>query len=92
MKHHKNPRDADCPTPPSLQQTPIAAAFVPAPQQQNPFTALRNSAATLPSAPQTSPRYVVLRTPAVIIAKLLINGQNIRNPRKRLKTIISTHF
>jgi hypothetical protein len=92
MQHYKNPRDAASPAPPSQQQTPIAAAFVPTPQQQAPFSALRDSALTLPAAPQTSPRYVVLRTPAVAIAKFLINGQNIRNPRKRLKTIISAQF
>ena len=92
MKHHKNSRDAASPASPSQQQTPNAAAYVPAPWQQAPFSALRNSAPTLPAAPQASPRYVVLRTPAVAIAKFLINGQNIRNPRKCLKTINSTHF
>ena len=92
MKYHKNSRDAASPAPPSQQQTPIAAAFAPAPQQQAPFSVLRNSAPMLPAAPQTSSRYVVLRTPAVTIAKFLINGQNIRNPRKRLKTIISSQF
>jgi hypothetical protein len=92
MKHHKSSRDAASPAPPSQQQTPIAAAFVPALRQQAPLTARRNSAPTLPAAPQTSPRYVVLRTPSVTIEKFLINGQNIRNQRKRLKTIISAQF
>ena len=92
MKHHKNSRAAAWVAPPSQQQVAIAAAFVRALQQQAPFSALRNSAPTLPAAPQASPRYVVLRTPAVAIAKFLINGQNIRNPRKCLKTINSTHF
>jgi hypothetical protein len=92
MKHHKNSRDTAGPPPPSQQQTPTAGAFAPAPQQQAPLSARGDSAPALPPAPQTSPRYVVLRTPAVTIAKFLINGQNIRNPRKCLKTIISTHF
>jgi hypothetical protein len=67
MKHHKNSRDGAAPAQPSQQQTQIAAAFVPAPSQQAPFSARRNSASTLPAAPQTSPRYVVLRMPAVTI-------------------------
>jgi hypothetical protein len=92
MKHHKNSRDAASPLPPSRQQTPIAIASVPAPQQQAPFSVLRNSAPTLPAAPHTSPRYVVLRTPALTIEKFLINVPAIRNPRKQLKTIINTHF
>ena len=92
MKRSQNPRDAASLAPPSQQQTPIAAAPVPAPRQQAPFSALRNSAPTLPAAPQTSPRYVVLRTPAVAIAKFLINVTAIRNHRKQLKTIASTQF
>jgi hypothetical protein len=67
MKHHNNPRDVACPAPPSPQQTPIAAAFVPPPWQQDPFSNLCSFASTLPAAPQTSPRYVVLRMPAVTI-------------------------
>jgi hypothetical protein len=92
MKHHKNSRHAASPAPPSQQQTPIVAAFVPAPRLQDPFSALRNSALTLPAAPQSSPRCVVLRIPAVAIAKFLINVKAIRNRRKRLKSIASTQF
>ena len=92
MKHHKNSRDAASPAPPSRQQTPIAAAFVPAPRQQYPPIALRNSTPTLTAAAQSSQTYVVLRTPAVAIAQFLINAQIIRNQRKCLKTIISTRF
>ena len=91
MKHHQNSRDAASPAPPSQQQTPIAA-FAPSALQQAPLSIHRNSTPTLPAAPQTSPRYVVLRTPAVTIAKFLINAQIIRNQRKCLKTIISTQF
>jgi hypothetical protein len=92
MKHHKNSRDVASPAPPSQQQAPIAAAFVPAPLQQAPLTAVRNSASTLTAAPQTSPRYVVLRTPAVKIEKFLINIPSIRNHRKQLKAIARSHF
>jgi hypothetical protein len=92
MKHHKNSRDAASPAPPSQQQTPIAAAFVSAPRHQAPFSALRNSAPTLPAAPQTSPSYVISRTPAVAIEKFLINVPSIRNHRKQLKTITPAHF
>jgi hypothetical protein len=91
MKHHQNSRAAS-PARPSQQQTPIAATFVPAPQQQNPFSALRNSEPTLPAAPQTSLRYAVSRTPAVATAKFLINVAAIRNHRKQLETIASTQF
>ena len=92
MKHPQNSRDAAGLAPPSQQQDPIAAAFVPASWQQAPFSARRNSAPTLPAASQSSPSYAVSRTPAVAIAQFLINGQNIRNQRKCLKTIVSTHF
>ncbi|MGB7753088.1 MAG: hypothetical protein WCF88_16150 [Candidatus Acidiferrales bacterium] len=92
MKHHKNSRDAASPAPPSQQQTPIAAAFPPAPRQQAPFSARRNSAPTLSAAPQTSLGAEVLRTPALEIAQFLINGPAIRNHRKQLKTIIITNF
>jgi hypothetical protein len=93
MQHHKNSRDAASPAPPSQQQTPLAAAFAPAPQQQTPLTARRDSAPTPPAAPQSSPRYVVLRTPPVTIATtFLINVTAIRNPRKQLKTITAAHF
>ena len=91
MKHHKNSRDAAHLAPPSQQQNRVAA-FVPAPWQPAPFSTRRNSASTLPAASQTSLSYVVLRTPTVTIAQFLINVQNIRNQRKCLKTIISTHF
>jgi hypothetical protein len=67
MKHHKNSRDGAAPAQPSQQQTQIAAAFLPAPWQQDPFSNLCSFASTLPAAPQTSPRYVVLRMPAVTI-------------------------
>jgi hypothetical protein len=92
MKHHKNSRDAASPAPPSQQQTPIAAAFAPAPRQQAPFSTRRNSAPTLPAAPQTSPRDEVLRAPVVAIEKFLINGPAIRNHRKQLKTITNSQF
>jgi hypothetical protein len=92
MKHLKNSRDVASPAPPSQQQTPIAAAFVPVPRQQAPLSALRNSASTLPAAPQTSPRHVALRTPSVTIEKFLINVPSIRNYCNQLKTIIITHF
>ena len=91
MKHHQNSRDAASPAPPSQQQTPIAA-FAPSALQQAPCSALRNSAPTLPAAPQTSPRDEVLRAPVVAIEKFLINGPAIRNHRKQLKTIIITNF
>jgi len=86
MKHNKNSRDAASPAPPSQQQSPIAAAFAPALRQHAPLSARRDSALALSVAPQTSPRYVVLRTPAVEIAKFLINEPAIRNRRKPLKT------
>jgi hypothetical protein len=92
MKHDKNSRDAASPAPPSQQQTPTAAAFAPGPQQQAPFSAFRSSAPTLLAAPQTSPRYVFPRTPAVAIEKFLINVPSIRNHRKQLKTITPAHF
>jgi hypothetical protein len=92
MKHHKNSRDAASPAPPSQQQTPIAAEFAPAPRHQAPFSARRNSAPTLPAAPQTSPLYIALRTPAVTIAQFLINVPAIRNHRKQLKTITNSQF
>jgi len=92
MKHHKNSRDAASPAPLSPQQIPTAAAFVPTPQQQAPLSALRNSTPTLPAAAQSSPTYVVLRTPVVAIAQFLINALIIRNQHKCLKTIISTQF
>ena len=91
MKQLQNSRAAS-PAPPSQQQTPIAAAFVPARWQQAPFSAHCNFAPTRPTMPQTSPHYVVLRTPAVAIVQFLIDGQIIRNPRKCLKTIVSIHF
>ena len=90
MKHHKNSRNTARLAPPSQPQTPIAAAFAPASWQQTPFSASRNPAPTLPAAPATYPRYVVSRTPAVAIAKFLINVTAIRNHRKRLKTIASS--
>ena len=93
MQPHKNPRDAANFAPPYQQQTAIAAASVPAaPWQQAPFSVRRNSAPTLPAAPQTSRRYVVLRTPSVTIVKLLINVPPIRNHRKQLKTITNSQF
>jgi hypothetical protein len=92
MKHPQNPRDAASLAPPSRQKIPIAAAFAPAPQQQNPLSAQRSPAQTLPVAAQKSPRYVFLRTPAVAIARFLINVAAIRNHRKPLKTIASTQF
>ena len=91
MKHHKNSRDAASPAPPSQRQNRVAA-FVPAPWQQAPFSTRRNSASILPVAFQSSQSYVILRTSAVTIAQFLINVQNIRNQRKCLKTIVSTHF
>jgi hypothetical protein len=92
MKHPQNPRDVASPVPPSQKQIPIADVFAPAPWQQAPFSARRNSAPTLPTAPQTSRRYVVLRTPSVTIVKLLINVPPIRNHRKQLKTITNSQF
>jgi hypothetical protein len=92
MKHHKNSRAAAWVAPPSQQQVAIAAAFVRALQQQAPFSAFRSSAPTLLAAPQTSPRYVFPRTPAVAIEKFLINVPSIRNHRKQLKTITPAHF
>jgi len=58
MQHHKNSRDAASPAPPSQRQTAISAPFAPASWQQASCSALRNSAPTLPAAPQTSPRYL----------------------------------
>jgi|HubBroStandDraft_3_1064219.scaffolds.fasta_scaffold1929876_1 hypothetical protein len=92
MKHHNNSGDAASLAPSSQQQTPIPAAPLPAPRQQNLFNTRRDSAPTLPAAPQTSPRYAVLRTPAVPTAKFLINVAAIRNLRKQLKTIANTQF
>jgi hypothetical protein len=92
MKHHKNSRGVASPAPRSQQQTPIAAALVPTPRQYAPFSTLCSSALTLPAAPQTSPRYAVLPTPAVAIEKFLINVPSIRNHRKQLKTIANLQF
>jgi hypothetical protein len=92
MKYPQNPRDAASPAPPSQQQNPLTAASITAPQQPNSFNARRNSTHTVPAALQSSPQYVFLRTPAVAISRSLINGKKIRNQRKCLKTIISTHF
>jgi len=92
MKHHKNPRNATSLAPSSQQQIPIPAAPVAAPRQQALFNTFRNSALMLPSASQPSPRYVVLRTPAVPTAKFLINVAAIRNLRKQLKTIANSQF
>ena len=92
MKHPQNSRGAAGLAPPSQPQDPLAAACLPASQQQYPFSARRSPAPTRPAAAQSSPSYVVSRTPAVAIAQFLINGQNIRNQRKCLKTIVSTHF
>jgi len=58
MKRHKNSRDAASPTPPSQQQTPIAAAFAPPARQQDLFSVRRKSAPIFPAASQTSPRYL----------------------------------
>jgi hypothetical protein len=78
MKPHKNPRDA--------------ANFAPPWQQQTPLSVRRNSAPTLPAAPKTSPRDVVLPTPSVTIEKFLINVPAIRNHRRQLKTITNSQF
>jgi hypothetical protein len=92
MKHPQNPRNAARLAAPPQQQNQLAATSIPAPQQQNPFNARRSPAQNHPAAPKASPRYVVLRTTAVAIAQSLINVAAIRNHRKRLKTIASTHF
>ena len=92
MKHPQNSRDAAGLAPPSQQQTPLAAAFY-----RSRGNKLRSAPAATPHQPrrvasQSSRSYVVSRTSAVAIAQFLINGQNIRNQRKCLKTIVSTHF
>jgi hypothetical protein len=92
MKHPQNPRKAARLTSPPQLQNQLAAASLPATEQQNPFNARRSPAQDHPAAPKASPRYVVLRTPAVAIAQFLINVAAIRNHCKRLKTIASTHF
>jgi hypothetical protein len=92
MKQLQNSRNAASLAPPPQRQIPIAAAFVPVPQQQAWFSALRNVAPALPAAPQTPPSYVLLRTPAAIIARTLINVAANRNHRKQLKTITTTQF
>jgi hypothetical protein len=92
MKHPQNPRNAARLTSPPQQQNQLAATSIPATEQQNPFDARRSPAQNHPAAPKTSPRYVVLRTPAVAIAQSLINVAAIRNHRKHLKTIATTQF
>jgi hypothetical protein len=87
MKHLKNSRAAST-APQSSRQTPIAAVFVAAPRQEAPFRASPNPAPVLPAAPRTSPPCVVLRTPAVAIAKFLIDYLMNPNPQRDL-TILS---
>jgi hypothetical protein len=52
MKHHNNSGDAASLAPSSQQQIPIPAAPVPAPRLQYLFNTRRDSAPTLPAAPQ----------------------------------------